>query len=221
MRIAKVDKYQNKNKIETVKINEVNKLSPVIILMNEKDKIKFIKSIERIVRSSLEYKHYIQYLRDQIDMTLCSFFNNINNKDNKKISIEIHHEPFTLFDLVQIVIDRWIGEEIDLNPLLIAEEVTSLHYRNLIGLIPLSVTVHELVHNGKLFIPLQNIFGGYVEFIEKYEKYISQDLLSLLEAKFKLSKDLNELDTSVLEKKFIYLEIKGFTFPQIIEDTTE
>jgi len=123
--------------------------------------------------------------------------------------------------LVQIVIDRWIGEEIDLNPLLIAEEVTSLHYRNLIGLIPLSVTVHELVHNGKLFIPLQNIFGGYVEFIEKYEKYISQDLLSLLEAKFKLSKDLNELDTSVLEKKFIYLEIKGFTFPQIIEDTTE
>jgi len=195
MRMPKIDNYENKNKIEYVKINEIPTTTRNVIIMNEKDKIKLIKTIERIVRSSMEYKQYIQYLRDEIDMTLCSFFNNINNKNTKKISIEIHHEPFTLFDLTQIVLDKWVNEEKDIIPLLIA-------------------------HNGKLFIPLQNLFGNFVSFIEEYEKYISKDLLSLLEAKFKISKELSEPDMSILEKKYIYLEIKGFTFPQIIEDAS-
>jgi len=220
MRMPKIDNYENKNKIEYVKINEIPTTTRNVIIMNEKDKIKLIKTIERIVRSSMEYKQYIQYLRDEIDMTLCSFFNNINNKNTKKISIEIHHEPFTLFDLTQIVLDKWVNEEKDIIPLLIAEEVVLLHYKNTVGLIPLCVTVHELVHNGKLFIPLQNLFGNFVSFIEEYEKYISKDLLSLLEAKFKISKELSEPDMSILEKKYIYLEIKGFTFPQIIEDAS-
>ena len=218
--MPKIDNYENKNKIEYVKINEIPTTTRNVIIMNEKDKIKLIKTIERIVRSSMEYKQYIQYLRDEIDMTLCSFFNNINNKNTKKISIEIHHEPFTLFDLTQIVLDKWVNEEKDIIPLLIAEQVVLLHYKNTVGLIPLCVTVHELVHHGKLFIPLQNLFGNFVSFIEEYEKYISKDLLSLLEAKFKISKELSEPDMSILEKKYIYLEIKGFTFPQIIEDAS-
>jgi len=221
MRMPKVvDNYENNNKIEYVKINELPTSTRNVIIMNEKDKIKLIKTIERIIRSSMEYKQYVQYLRDEIDMTLCSFFNNINNKDTKRVSIEIHHEPFTLFDLTQIILDKWINEEKDINPLLIAEEVTLLHYRNTVGLIPLCVTVHELVHNGKLFIPLQNLFGNFVSFIEEYEKFISKDLLSLLEAKFKISKELIEPDMSILEKKYIYLEIKGFTFPQIIDEAS-
>ena len=121
MRMPKIDNYENKNKIEYVKINEIPTTTRNVIIMNEKDKIKLIKTIERIVRSSMEYKQYIQYLRDEIDMTLCSFFNNINNKNTKKISIEIHHEPFTLFDLTQIVLDKWVNEEKDIIPLLIAE----------------------------------------------------------------------------------------------------
>jgi len=218
MRLPKIDNYENKNKIEYVKINELPTLTRNVIIMNEKDKIKLIKTIERIVRSSIEYKQYVQYLRDEIDMTLCSFFNNISNKDNKRVSIEIHHEPFTLFDLTQIVLEKWINEEKDINPLLIAEEIVLLHYKNTVGLIPLCITVHKLVHNGKIFIPLQNLFGNFVSFIEEYEKFISKDLLSLLEEKFRISKELAEPDMSVLEKKYIYLEIKGFTFPQIIEE---
>jgi hypothetical protein len=218
MRIPKIENYHsNDNLVEYKKIKDIPKLTKQIILFNDKDKIKLIKSIEFIVRRSMEYKHYIQFLREEVDMRICSFFNNINNKDNKKISIEIHHEPFTLFDLVQIVLEKFIINEIEINPLLIAEEVMKIHYQGRVGLIPLSITVHQLIHNGKLFIPLQNVYGNFISFLEEYDNYINQDLKNILEAKLKMSREIENLDLSILEKKYIYLEVEGFTFPQQLE----
>jgi hypothetical protein len=218
MRVPKVENYNTKNVIEHHNIQELPKLTRSILLLNDKDKIKLIKTVERVVRSSQEYKHYIQYLKDEIDMTMCSFFNNVSNKDRQKISIEIHHEPFTLFDISQTVLEKFIANNEIINPILIAEEVMKIHYQGRVGLIPLSVTVHKLVHNGKLFIPLQNVYGDFIKFLEDYDQYISNDLKDILEAKLKMSKELQINDMTLLEKKYIYLDVKGFTFPQIIED---
>lgn len=216
MRIPKIENYKNENIIDIVEIKEVPEVKRQILLMNDKDKIKFIKRVERVVRSSQEYKDYIQYLRNEIDMTSCSFFHNINNKESRKISIEIHHEPFSLFDITQIVVEKWIHNDIPLNPLLIAEEVLKLHYQGKVGLIPLSVTVHELLHDGKIFIPLQNVYGDFISFLEEYDQYITQDLKSMLECKLRMSKEINTLDLSILEKKYVYLQIDGMSFPQPI-----
>jgi hypothetical protein len=221
MRLPKVENYKNDQLIERRKIQEVPPIERNIILMSEKDKIKLIKTIERIVRSSQEYKQYIAFLRKEVDMTMCSFFNNISNKESKKVSIEIHHEPFTLFDITQIVLEKWIAENKKVNPILIAEEVMKLHYQNKVGLIPLSITVHELVHSGKLFIPLQNVYGDFISFFEEYEPYISNDLKDILQIKLKMSKELENLDMSILEKKYVYLEIDGMTFPQPLEEIIE
>jgi len=221
MRVPKIENYNNRNLIELKKIKEVPKLTRNVILMNDKDKIKLIKTIEKIIRGSQEYKQYVQYLRDEIDMTLCSFFNKISNKESKRISIEIHHEPFTLFDLTQIVLEKWIANEEDVNPIMIAEEVMRIHYRGQVGLIPLSITVHELVHNGKIFIPLQNVYGDFISFLEEYDPYIPNDLKDILEVKLKMSKEIQALDMTLLEKKFIYLEVDGMTFPQPINDLVE
>lgn len=221
MRLPKVENYKNDQLIERRKIQEVPPIERNIVLMSEKDKIKLIKTIERIVRSSQEYKQYIAFLRKEVDMTMCSFFTNISNKDSRKVSIEIHHEPFTLFDIAQIVLEKWIAENKKINPILIAEEVMKLHYQNKVGLIPLSITVHELVHSGKLFIPLQNVYGDFISFFEEYEPYISNDLKDILQIKLKMSKELENLDMSILEKKYVYLEIDGMTFPQPLEEIIE
>lgn len=221
MRLPKVENYKNDQLIERRKIQEIPPIERNIVLMSEKDKIKLIKTIERIVRSSQEYKQYIAFLRKEVDMTMCSFFNNISNKESKKVSIEIHHEPFTLFDIAQIVLEKWIAEGKKINPILIAEEVMKLHYQNKVGLIPLSITVHELVHSGKLFIPLQNVYGDFISFLEEYEPYISNDLKDILQIKLKMSKELENLDMSILEKKYVYLEIDGMTFPQPLEEIIE
>lgn len=200
--------------VEVKSITKVGKFERSVVLMNEKQKTTFIKRIESICRGSMEYKAYIAYLREFMDMSECSFYKGVNNKYKKKISIEIHHEPFTLYDIVNVVVDKWLKEDWNLNPYLIAEEVMKLHYMNLVGLIPLSITVHQLVHDGKLFVPLQDVKGDFVNFVKQYDKYISPDIKSKLNNKLLLSKEV--VNTSILEKKFIYLQVDGWELPSLV-----
>lgn len=217
MRVPNLENYSNTNLIDRRKINDVPKAGRHIPMLTDRDKVKFIKQVERVVRGSQEYKQYIAFLRKEIDMTMCSYFTNISKKDGAKVSIEIHHEPFTLFDITQIVVEKWNQEGMEINPILIAEEVMKLHFQNRVGLIPISITVHELVHEGRIFIPLQNVYGDFISFLEEYEPYISSDLNDVLEIKLKMSRDAQAQDLSILEKKYVYLEIDGMSFPEALE----
>lgn len=219
MQVVVPKAYDNTQKIITKRIDHIPKPSKTILLLTEKDKIKYIKTLERVVRGSQEYKDYIAYLKKEIDMTRCSFFVGINNKDSKrKVSIEIHHEPFTLFDITKIVLTKWLSQGKEINTMGIAEEIMKLHYQNKVGLIPLSATVHDLVHLGKLFIPLQDVKGRFIKFLEDYEEYIDDELSDKLQAKIKLSQEVEksqQQDMSILEKKFIYIEVDGMRFPEL------
>jgi hypothetical protein len=62
----------------------------------------------------------------------------------------------------------------------VAHEVLFCHYNLMVGLIPLSETVHEMVHNLYLFIPLDKLFGYYKLFIEAYYEYIPEEILNKL-----------------------------------------
>ena len=218
MRIVTPESFGETAKHETIRLRmEPINRSPENIL-HQKDKIKFIKKVERAVRSSLEYKEYIKYLKDYVDMRNCTYLKGITNRDGKKISIEIHHEPFTLFDLSQIIMDKHIALDEPLRVLTVAEETMKIHFQNLVGLLPLSATVHELVHNGKIFIPLQVLYGSYIGFLEKYDEYITEDLKEVLKTKLLLSKDLSNMDNSVLETRFMYIEIDGVSLPHIVEE---
>jgi len=216
MRLPSVESYDNTETYITKKIEGLEKSDRDYILFTDKDKIKFIKTTERVIRSSMEYRDYIKYLKEVIDMTQCSFFTNVNsNGARHKISIEIHHDPFTLYDICEIILCKHINQSIPLNPLTIAEEVMKLHYQNKVGLIPLSSTPHELVHAGKLFIPLQCVAGEYIKFIEEYYNDISNEIHCVLRKRVELSKEVS--DTTILEKKFVYIEVEGFKLPQLIE----
>lgn len=216
MRLPTIENYDTTKKIDIIHIPKVCPVNKLYVIMNDKDKIKFIKMVERIVRSSTEYKEYITFLKNEIDMTQCSFFSNVNNKNKASVSIEIHHEPFTLFDIVSVVLEKYIDLGYDTNPLLISEEVMKLHYKNMVGLLPLSITVHQLTHDGKIFIPLQNVYGNYISFLEEYSPYISEGLQNMLQIKLQMSKELIEPDTSILEKKYVYLDVDGFSLPHLI-----
>jgi hypothetical protein len=221
MRLPDLEKYSNDNLIERRTIVDVPSVERHISIISDRDKVKLVKSIERIVRGSMEYKQYVAFLRKEIDMTMCSYFTNISKKDGAKVSIEIHHEPFTLYDITLIILEKWINEGQKINPVLIAEEVMKVHYQGRVGLIPLSITIHDLVHSGKIFIPLQNVYGDFISFLEEYEPYISQDLQDMLEIKLKMSKDVEAQDQSILEKKYVYLEIDGMTFPEPLQEIVE
>ena len=215
MRLPRIQNYDNSSPYEEKKINSLDIPRMFWNLANSKDRDKFIKKVEVIVRSSLEYHELIDYLKYKMGMNFCSFFHNVS-KDlygKAKFRIEIHHEPFTLYDIVAIILNNKINnlddyERIDIYD--IADEVMENHYAGHVGLIPLSVTVHELVHSGKVFIPLQFLDEGYIQFYQKYKKSIMsmEGLSDMLKAKISLSKEYAkdpESFVSILKKKYIYV----------------
>lgn len=184
----------------------------------DKEIEKFIKRIEKNVRSSMEYRDYISYLKEYVDMNHCAFYTNMDNNSGGKVKIEIHHEPFTLFDISKIVYNKFIIEGFPLNDLYIAEEIMDLHYTNQVGLIPLSKSIHQIYHNSnQIVIPLNLVYGDYMSFCKNYNDYITDEqILDKLERKINETKGLKSSDFNKLNPKYVYIEVDGFTLPQKI-----
>ena len=49
----------------------------------------------------------------------------------------------------------------------------ALHFKNKVGIVPLSVTMHDLVHSGSIFLNLKQVFGRVIDFLEEYRDFIS------------------------------------------------
>lgn len=193
-------------------------LEYTVTLNTDKDRIKFIKRIETHIRSSLEYKDYIAFLKENMDMNKCAFFDNIRNEQGSRIRIEVHHEPLTLFDIVETVINKYLDEAIPLNDLYIADEVMELHYKNQVGLIPLSKSVHQIIHNSnEIIIPLTMVYGDYKSFLETYNDYLSEDLVNKIEMKINQTKTIRAEMFDKLKPTFTYVNVDGFNLPQKIE----
>lgn len=177
-------------------------------LMDEKDFKKYIFDIERICRTSFEYKRYIKFLRENMQMNECSFYKNVSNVDTYKISIHIHHDPFDLYSICLIVFNKRLkfGESVE--PELVAKEVMFLHYNLLVGLIPLAETPHELVHNNYLFIPVDMVLGKYYEFYNLYEPYMLPEQIEKYNEILEATRTLR-LNTDILDKNYIYLDMTG------------
>ena len=135
-----------------------------------KERVKFIKQVEATCRKSMEYKEYMRFLKRNTDLRRCTILKGLNTEGGKKYTIEIHHEPFTLFDIVETVLNKREMEGQKIDPLDIADEVMALHYDGKVGLIHLSTTMHQLVHDDKIFIPLQYIYQSYNEFYTEYNR---------------------------------------------------
>ena len=191
---------------------------PVYVFKSVKDRIKFIKTCEAMIRKSLEYKEYIKFLKDNMDMSHCEVLKNISNENGRHYTIEIHHEPFYLFDIVDTVITKREACGESTNPFDIAEEVMALHYDEKIGLIPLSKTAHELVHSDRIFIPLQLIYQNYNKFYDEYEQYMSQNLKEQIEMKVNISLKTSNILSDVMDPEFVYVNIDGFDFPEVPEE---
>ena len=183
-----------------------------------RDREKYIKTVEQIIRKSSPYKDYMSFLRNNLDYNRCLILKNIRNTSGKHYRIEIHHEPFTLFDIVETVINRRLALEEPITTLPVSDEVMSLHYEGKVGLVPLTVTMHELVHNGRIFIPLQFIYQDYAGFFREYEKYFNETTKDKLEAKVNLSLHTEDIVSDALDIEFVYTNVDGFQFPKIPDE---
>ena len=180
-------------------------------LMDDKDREKYIVDLERHVRSSFEYRQMVQYLRDYMNMNSCAFIPNISNETSRRVRIEIHHSPFTLRDICCVILNKRMknGEMLTIES--VGYEVMFVHYSLMVGLIPLSETVHELVHTQYLFVPTNKVYGYYKAFVQTYYNYIDTELLDKLDEleKLTIAGTYNDTYKQVLEKKYITIDMEG------------
>lgn len=148
---------------------------------------RFIKSTERLIRSSREYNSYLGMLKGS-----CAVLNKDNILSNitaADAELELHHYPFSLYDIVETVVwDHFIKKE-KFNSFSLAKEIMEEHFKNNIGLVPLSKTMHELAHGGNIFISSKQVFGDYHRFMKKYEKGIRAELKKKIEEMEKKSQE--------------------------------
>lgn len=188
-------------------------------LSNEKEYKRYVSDVERLVRNSIEYRNLINYLRNSEGMNTCAFLDNVSN-ENGNMRIEIHHSPFTLFDIVNTVINKRVKNAEPMDVELVAEEIMYLHYMGWVGLVPLSETIHEMVHNSFLFVPTNIVRGVYQYFINAYYDYIDPVLLDYIDAAERLTKDgdLVKKQMKLLNSHKIYINVGGsYALPGLVE----
>lgn len=212
--------------MKRIKIDNIEDVEYVEKINNAKSRTKFIKRVERVVRSSMEYKDFIQYISKYMDMNRCAFFLNAGSSDGgggNKLKIERHHTPLTLYDICDIVLQKFIDQGEPINDLMIAQEVLQLHYEGKVGLIPLSKAIHKVVHNTDLIkIPLWLVSDGYIDFLEEYEDYWTK--MDGIEDKLKRamedSASITEDSFKNLMVDFEHIDIKDMNLPNHL-DTKE
>ena len=214
---------QNSNLSSTINVQKVNPFEGECYDLNDdKDYERYIKDVEKCVRHSYEYRKFINFLKNNMGMNKCAFFKGVSNAETYDIKIELHHYPFTLRDIVEIVYRKRAYYKEYISVFMVAKEVMELHYKMIIGLIPLSETVHQLVHSGRLFIPIDKVSGRYEIFVDLYQPFIEPDLLDSLELIEKATYEHSDVnDTTIIDQNRVTYDIKDnrYKLPEIKQIT--
>ena len=214
MKVPKKDLPKTTSQIKQVHVEKPIIIPRLPVITTDKQRVKLIKTIESYCRSSMEYTDLISYMRKYLNMDECTFLHNFKS-GKRRGSIEIHHCPYTLFSIVDIVMRKQEEQLGYIDEFKVAEEVMRLHYNGLVGLVPLAVTTHQLVHDQRLHIPLWTVCGKFVEFTKLYYNWIPDETLQALSEEIKLSRKFKENpealreNNKILDVAFVYLDVDG------------
>lgn len=140
---------------------------------NESEYKKFVKNCEMMIRRSVEYKLWRNYIVDVLQINECM----ITKESMEDLTIEVHHHIPSLYTLVTALVNKHIENNETFCSFDICQESIELHYKNKIGYTTLIKSMHEKFHNGKLSIPIAFVKGDYTYFMKEYSKYLDEDEL--------------------------------------------
>ena len=196
-----------------------------VVLEDDKMRTTFLKRAVKHARSSPEYSRYRKYLAENFEMDRCSLFRNLN-AEALSGDVEIHHHPITIYDICDIVFCRMTataqpGDHI--TALTVANRVMELHWKGQVGLVPLTSTVHELVHNEQIVIHPAMIYGDWVQFLKDHAAWISEDIKQRLFAEGNMWERViaDGYDLTLLDVQPICWKRDGIQFEQVIKHAKE
>lgn len=142
-------------------------------LNNIEDYRQFLKNVESAFRVSREYKAIKSRLIES-GMSNCQIHGNLNSE---MVSIEMHHNMLTLFDLSMIITEHMVRTIGRVSSFDVVKLLIDAHVNNEVLLVMLAKTPHQMYHNNpEFFLPFEMCIGEPWKFLEKYKYGITQDI---------------------------------------------
>lgn len=155
---------------------------------------KFTKEVEKLVRTSEDYSAFVHYIKNVLGMNFCQVSSKIYDTD---ATIEMHHGPlFTLYDIVDVILEWFIRNNMKINTFRVANKVIEEHFALRVQVIMLTITNHEAISNRDLFTHFNQGIGNADAFIKEYTPYLGD------EQKYKIWNFMNLCDSSNFGKSF-------------------
>jgi len=137
---------------------------------NEAELKKFLKNCEKLVRGSLEYKYWRDYIKDILGVNTCM----VTSEKMEECTIEVHHHIPSLYSLIKAIVLKNIEEQEEFSTFDISMEAIKLHFMNKVGYVTVIKSMHEKFHNGFLNIPIEYVKGDYRYFLSNYFQYLDE-----------------------------------------------
>ena len=171
---------------------------------------KFVREVERLVRTHPDYKHFIDYIKHTVGLDFCQVFSQIYDKVDAEI--EFHHGPiFTLYDICEIELNKFLKCGDRVNVFRVADSVLDLHFMMKIGGVMLSKTAHEMAHNQDLFINVSQAIGDINGYIQMRSPYFTQETRYKLWTYLHMCKDNPSFDKGALDYDIVKTYVKPLT----------
>lgn len=154
----------------------------------DKQYTQYTKACEDIFRKSKEYKQWILY-QHSYHILECPFTHITNDIEANKKLIELHHHPYTLYEITDLAIQSILNYIRNINSQMkkmddieilsfiptisIGYILCDLHLKDLVPYVPLTQTFHKLYHNVKKEsenINIPDLFELDTQYIINYDK---------------------------------------------------
>ena len=171
---------------------------------------KFIKEVERLVRTNPDYTVFVNFIKTVLGIDFCQVFSHVYDKVDA--TIEFHHGPiFTLYDICEVELTKFLREGLKVNVYRVADAVLDLHFDMKVNGVMLSRTVHEMAHNEDIFINISQNIGDVNAYIQSRSRYFTPEVKYKLWTYAQMCKDNPTFDKGALDLEVVknYIKVGG------------
>lgn len=170
--------------------------------LQTKDTLSDIDTYSRFINNAIGqfrhtrfYKSYKAYLMS-LGLDHCAYLHNINSE---MAELEMNHVILTIFDIALMISEHYLNTYGYISTYHLVGCLRDVHKRNLVPIIMMSKTVHQLYHNDEMFFVHPNqIFGKWSELIKTYCNGITPEICTKLLYYIRISKNAEQSDDNDL-----------------------
>lgn len=134
---------------------------------------RFIHNAINLFRGLKFYKNYKAYLME-MGLDHCQVLHNI---DSNMATLEMNHCILTIFDITVMITEHFLNTYGYVSVPHVVAELRFAHANNLVPIVMMSKTVHQLYHNADNFYTHPNqVFGKWTELFKRYYNGITPDI---------------------------------------------